>query len=381
MEEIEVIIQEIHSLLDQNEYAKAKAKILNVANSADKTSNNYSFQLATIAGLLIDLGSESNDKESIDAGIEILKENEKAFKNFMSNQSFNYNMANGVNALYKIRNKKAGLPTLEMIRPNLTEAKNYYFKAYKEINFKQIDDIDLQVLTNLSNNLSQSGRIIEAIRIDNTVLHEDATFPQAVIGLAENLDHWIKSSFCPQSLSLYNTIYSLYNSGLKQNFLPPIQRKYYQNQFMKYKNLLNDYEFDFATAETEFKQSKIEYEKHSDYRKFCIENFLTLNEHSIYCKCIDAGIDDLSIIHSAINLYGEKIGKMELLLNRLKSEFGLARKLYYEGINEHDHYTDVSYSELMEGEFIGEENEKIRTTFRLCFGIFDKIAHGICYFF
>lgn len=35
----------------------------------------------------------------------------------------------------------------------------------------------------------------------------------------------------------------------------------------------------------------------------------------------------------------------------------------------------------MDKEKISEAVEKIRTSFRLCFGIFDKIAHGICYFF
>ena len=29
----------------------------------------------------------------------------------------------------------ATLPTLEMIKPNLSEAKNYYFKAFKKIDF------------------------------------------------------------------------------------------------------------------------------------------------------------------------------------------------------------------------------------------------------
>jgi LA2681-like HEPN len=42
---------------------------------------------------------------------------------------------------------------------------------------------------------------------------------------------------------------------------------------------------------------------------------------------------------------------------------------------------EVLFSELMDKEMIGEEVEKLRMSFRMCFGIFDKIAHGICYFF
>ncbi len=381
MEKIEILVFDIHSLLDKGEHVIAKEKIISAIENAERDSEVYDYFLATVAGLLIDLGAESYDKEATEAGIKILTDAEEFFKSFMTHQSFNYNLGNGMNALYKIQNKDNRLPTLEIISPNLTQAKNCFFKASKEIDFKRIDSLDLQILTNLSNNLSQSGRIIESIRLDNSVLKENENFPQAIVGLAENLDYWIRISFCPVSISLYQKIYSLYKIGLNQKVFPPNQSKYYESQQNKYETLLKESKFDFSTVESEFQQSQREYEMHSAYKKFCIDNFLTLNEHSIFCKCGYSSKDDLSIIHEGIYLYGDKVGKLELLLNRLKSEFSLARELYYEGIFQNEQDDDVIYSDLQDNEVIGKGAEKIRACFRLCFGVFDKIAHGVCYLF
>jgi len=381
MEKIEILVSDIYSLLDKGEHVIAKEKLFSAIENTERDSEVYDYFLATIAGLLIDLGAESYDEEAAEAGIKILTEAKESFKSFMTHQSFNYNLGNGMNALYRIKNKNNRLPTLEIISPNLIQAKNYFFKAFKEIDFKRIDNLDLQILTNLSNNLSQSGRIIESIRIDNSVLKENENFPQAIIGLAENLDYWIRISFCPRSISLYLKVYSLYRSGLSQKVFPPNQTKYYESQQKKYETLLQECKFDFSTVENELQKSQREYELHSGYKKFCIDNFLVLNEHSIFCKCGYSAQDDLSIIHGGIYLYGDKVGKLELLLNRLKSEFPLARELYYEGIFENEKDDDVIYSDLQDNEVIGKGIEKIRVCFRLCFGIFDKIAHGVCYLF
>ena len=39
---------------------------------------------------------------------------------------------------------------------------------------------------------------------------------------------------------------------------------------------------------------------------------------------------------------------------------------------------DVRFSELLDGEIINSQTEYIRTSFRICYGILDKIALGIC---
>jgi hypothetical protein len=78
---------------------------------------------------------------------------------------------------------------------------------------------------------------------------------------------------------------------------------------------------------------------------------------------------------------GDLIPRLELILNRLKAEFGTARLLYYHATQEsswdlHDH--EVTYAELFEGETVSMKTELLRTSFRLCLGILDKIALGVC---
>lgn len=381
MNNIENFKAEIHSLLDQSNYIRAKERLKEKNAEFSKNDENYDEYLTTIAGLFLDLGTEGHDLEATELGLQLLKDNETSIKLFQTEQSYNYCIANGLDSLFRIQNNGKGLPTLESIRPNLIEAKNYYFKAFKAINFKEVDEIDLQILINLGNNLSQSGRCIESIRLYTSVLRFNSNFPQALIGLAEGIDHWRKSSFSPISISLYLKVFSLFDLGLKQGVLPLNQTAYFSKQAKNYYDILVENKFDFDTVEKELKRNDEEYKTHSSFRKFCIDNFLSLNEHAIYCNCYSADTDDLSIVHSQISLFGDKVGKMELLLNRLKSEFHLARKLYYEGISDSENFSEVLFSELMDGEMISEAVEKVRTSFRMCFGMLDKIAHGICYFF
>ena len=373
--------KEIHLLMDEGEYEKAKTKLIEKLESSKNDEDNYPNILAECAGFLIDIGSEALDKEAAEAGVKILSTDEEYFKSFVSEQSFNYCLANGLHALYKIETKDIGFPTLEMIKPNLSEAKNYYYKAFKSINLENIDHIGLQILTNLGSNLSKGGRSVDAIRLYKTVLKNSPNFRQALIGLAVKLSHWKEISFCPVYMSLYSTIYELYKNGLSSGEIPQIHRTNFEEQLKKYEEKLNDNEFDFSKMEKEFLRNEEEFSNHSVFRKFCIDNFLVLNEHSLFCKCFGVAKDDLSLVHVQISLYGDKVGRMELLLNRLKSEFGLARRLYFEGVSANITDEDILFSDLLDWEVIGEKVEKIKTSLRMCFGILDKIAHGICYFF
>jgi hypothetical protein len=131
----------------------------------------------------------------------------------------------------------------------------------------------------------------------------------------------------------------------------------------------------------ERKISEREFKKHSKYRRFCLENFLSLNEHAIYCGCVAATFDDLQIGVKHARFKGKIVPKLELLLNRLKSEFDLARRLLYQSQSESDLNQTVLYSELLDGEVINLRTEMLRSSFRICYGILDKIAFGICKFY
>lgn len=146
---------------------------------------------------------------------------------------------------------------------------------------------------------------------------------------------------------------------------------------------LRDLNFDFSQVEHELEETSKEAEQHSEYRHFCIDNFLALSEHALYCNCVGARSDDLSIPPRGHPISGEFVPLMELYLNRIKSEFALARYLFYQSTTASNTEVDtinseVNFTELFEKEAIGLRGEMLRISFRLCFGILDKIAHGIC---
>jgi hypothetical protein len=92
----------------------------------------------------------------------------------------------------------------------------------------------------------------------------------------------------------------------------------------------------------------------------------------------------ICIPHSPFS--AEYIPLMEKTLNRLKSEFSLARLFYffsiYDTSNAFKTYeAEVMFSELYDNEYLGTDSELLRTSFRLCFGILDKIAVAICRLF
>jgi len=148
-----------------------------------------------------------------------------------------------------------------------------------------------------------------------------------------------------------------------------------QNKLKKHGYTEKDIEHDVELTKTEA-------DSHSDYRKFCLKHSLCLSEHSLYCDCIGADRDNLTIPKTSGPIGGDDVPIMELRLNRIKSEYAIARLLFYESseINQkkwEPYNKEVSFTELYEDEAVGHRPEMLRTSFRLCFGILDKIAHAV----
>ena len=91
--------------------------------------------------------------------------------------------------------------------------------------------------------------------------------------------------------------------------------------------------------------------------------------------------DDLSILKQTGPIGGAFVPKLELIVNRIKSEFCLARALYYQSLKAPDLWQidpyEGTFTELFDGEVVGIATEFLRTSFRLCFGILDRIAQGL----
>ncbi|RAY62991.1 LA2681 family HEPN domain-containing protein, partial [Enterobacter kobei] len=115
-----------------------------------------------------------------------------------------------------------------------------------------------------------------------------------------------------------------------------------------------------------------------------IDNNLMLSDHSLYCNCYASSKDNISIATTEKGVFGDFIVPMEMVLNRLKAEYSLARKMFFEykiGSDFFDEDSEACYSELYNGEVLYENVERLRIAFRSCFGVLDKIAVALCKLF
>jgi hypothetical protein len=83
--------------------------------------------------------------------------------------------------------------------------------------------------------------------------------------------------------------------------------------------------YDSEKLQDESQGPQEEAAEHAPYRAFTLHYHLGLSEHSLYCHCRGARRDDLMIATSKNPVTGDRVPRLELILNRLKAEFGTAR--------------------------------------------------------
>ena len=370
----------INTLLDQRRYEDALQELDTQTEAFIGNKNDNLFLLAEIAGSYITIGSESYNISAVNKGLSIFQDNRENLKTAVTEDSIDYCLGNGFHAIYKIRIQETDnfFPNPENVKDSLFDAKQSYLKAFKKINLDDLNDYSIQVLTNLGNNLNHSGRIVEALQLFDMVLNHNPTFPQAVVSKADGLRYMLQTTNCPITISLFAEIYRLFNIASEQNIdLEEIKRTVELGKKKSAEFLIsNDIKLD--TLEKEFQLNIKEYQNHPENLKFFLDNYLSLSEHSLYCKCNGAKIDDLAIGFPGFVTTDKKLIQLELLNNRIKSEFSLARQLYFDFSNQNQN-DNIHYENLVNGIENGIKFEQLRTSFRQCFGILDKIAEGLCY--
>lgn len=385
MTQTESLNQKGSSLLGNGKYSELE-ELLNKEYKdfvMDKKHKNLP-HLMEIAGLYIDLGEEWRSKVCVEIGLQIIQNKRALLKEVFSECSIEYNIANAYHALHKIATPldKDWYITPEGAKGDLFSAKQSYLKAFKLIDMDFIDSLSTKVLTNLANNLNWSCRIVEALQYLDTVLKQNPNFPQALISKAETLNFMIRRTHGSLSISLIVEIYNLYKKALLQNPILPIDiEQSVQYGIAACEKFLNENNFDLGKIDNEVKLNQKEFKAHPKELKFYLNNYLSLSEHSLYCKCNGARAEDLMIGYPGFNVTDKKIAELEHLLNRIKSEFAFARRQLYEfktsKTDDMVFYQDFGIHELI----YGVQSEKLRISFRMCFGILDKIAHGVLYLF
>jgi len=333
--------------------------------------------LGHLAGRLIDCGSDLRRTDLVLEGLAILESRFDELKREIQEASLQYNIGNAKKSLYDLDTSRA----LEAFNPaaitTLIEAKTAYWKAYR-----LSDDRDPQLLVNLANCLDQGCRVVEALRYFDAALTVSPGFPMAHLnrGLALQLLARLADSF---SIRLLVEAIRSFRAAETSALLPQHLREVARENRIQIEGGLQALGWSLAQAEAHDEQDQLEADAHDPYWNFCLDNYLALSEHALYCRCPGARRDDLSIPKSSGPIAGAFVPRLELLLNRLKSEFCLARALYYQAATKAApgrwdlRAFEGTFSELHEGEAIGLSPEFLRTSFRLCFGILDRIAQGL----
>lgn len=377
------IVHEINLKIDVRQFKEALALIYPLFVQEFDFEDQQSVLLGcTLAGFLIDIGGESLEEKPIREGIKFFENHYQILSIFISKSSIEYNIGNGKRNLFKVVNKEVenfhfSPENIEL----LCQAKDHYWRAHK-LSDSCKSDLEIQILVNLANALNTSGRVIEAIQYFDLVLRKLPDFPQAIASRAEAL-FWLGRISGTYTIHMLWQIMNDYEIAASNPNIPAWKSEELKQSAEPFRKEIEKHGYSEEDVVQDLRETIKEAMSHSDYRIFCISENLTLSEHALYCPCIASSKDDLVI--SSVSVGGKFVPRMEHILNRLKSEYSLARTLYYQSKIETKADLEVfdiaTFTELYEDEAIGIKTEMLRNSFRLCFGILDKIAFAICELF
>lgn len=374
----------INHSINTGSFDSAYEHVKEILNSIDtlKTFNaNKVIVLSNLAGNLIDIGGFTRNAAIAKEGLEIFTKNKEDILTIMSESSYYYNLANGMGAVVDVN--LVGNPNInDFIK--LNEVKNNYWKAYKFS--REEGDVKPELMVNLANVLKQQYRIAESMDYYDQAISIDDSIPQAWVNRSEALE-LLNDISTTYTIKMINEVIRGYENAINTGACIPSWIETYQRKIKYNKTALDELNGSDGVHENTAMDEKLthdEYEALSKYQKWCIDYNLMLSDHSMYCNCYASSKDNITIATSREGVYGNFIVPMEMVLNRLKAEYSLARKMFFEykdGGEFFDDNSEAYYSELYNGEILFENVEKLRISFKLCFGILDKIAVALCKLF
>ncbi|WP_394222759.1 LA2681 family HEPN domain-containing protein [Alteromonas gracilis] len=378
-----IVLNEIDKYIKLNDTSKALELSLSALTNIKKNKEDENFYLEAIfkiSGYFVDIAHLSNLQEvkskASKIGLDLLEKNRDRLLGIVGEFNYFYFLANAKSNFITVENPfEHDFNSINQ----LIDHKALLWKSLKASNFSH-----LQGMTNLANSLKQQFRLVEALKYYDEVIRFNPNIAQAWVNRSETLlmINQVSNSF---SLPMLEEVKKGYIEASLSSEAPESFKSYWADLADTFQSKITSIciEEGISLSDYDEHETQAEYESLSEYRKFCLDNDLALSEHGLYCKCNGSRRDELTIPTRG-GVTGNFIEPMEKLLNRMKSEFGLARKLYYESIllpeNEQEFF-ELGFSELQDNEELGVSIEKLRTSFRLCFGILDKIGVGVCEMF
>jgi tetratricopeptide (TPR) repeat protein len=374
------LLAELRQDLRDGRAAEGIAKIRSrLAYSLPNDLHAKAALLSSLACRLVDFAGDAVDEQAAQEGLSIFRSNEDLLRDYFDLGLFEYNVGNALHTLVNFDRKKNPQYSLASIE-RLTESKDYYWRAIRARGSNERDWPELMI--NVANTLDECSRTPEALYWYDEAIRVSPDHPMAHGNRAQSLV-WLKSLTDQVSINQLGQIHYGLSKAVISRSIPPSARPLWENYLSQVDRLLRrDGYSDIEGLYETIKQEQEEAPR-SPYQKFCLTNGLILSEHSIYCHCAHDTYDGISIPKSTTPIAGDFVPRMELLLNRLKSEFALARCLLYQSYPTKagrwkTNQFESALTDLLDAEVTGIKPEMLRTSFRLCFGILDRIAHGIC---
>ncbi|MBU3845478.1 MAG: hypothetical protein H9855_00590 [Candidatus Acinetobacter avistercoris] len=375
LNEINEAINAISNSIDAGEWTDALIGCEMMLGELEKNAiSEYSLNLFfNLASHYIDAGTYLRNKDAVLSGINILEKHRSHYEDKFINHFF-YNLANAKISIannFGYKNELLSYENSELY----SEAKNLYWQNFKKINKDTNTNLYYQNLINLANTLKQQYRFSEAMFIYEKIALTKLDYPEAFLNRATCLETFDKF-LDHRTEKMIQEIIKGYTFVYLSPFTISVYKPSYLERIHFLKSQINDFDED-----DEIKKNKEDLLQMSDFRQWCIKENLTLNIHGMYCSCIANERDNLTLFEGVVS--SENILKHEQYLNRIKAEFSLVRALLYESKFTESSIVDFEscYSELNDHEIINIRSEKLRTCFRLCFSILDKLAIFLCHYF
>lgn len=323
---------------------------------------------------LLDLSSELKDNKGVKKAIEI--ESLLTSRDFTNEQKMilNYLWGNAWTDLHF--NTRASSKDQFVWHSNELEKAIIYYRRALNMFVEYPDDLHshmaCQLLTNLGNQLSHIGRIVEAIDYWNQVEKIDCDFGMAIgnrgIGLMAYAHELYDVGY--QGVFHLQAMKDLRKALEKHEDLDDGAKQYFQEHFDFLKSFVNE-KAKINMNEGKLGRSKAE----SQYRRWCLQNCLFLNPLN------DLGPFTISA-RDYFHLPGMvmKIGEETYfygMFNQMKQEFVSARYLCHESfVADSAHFSDkdVLLLNTLDYPVYGLAVEKTKIALRMGYSLLDKIA-------
>lgn len=333
-------------------------------------------EVVNLLAIIFETGRESRSETDINIGLNLSeKQNFEGFSD-ENKMIFHYNVANGWSYLQQLTQN---FSSDEFWSFDLRESEQQIINLRLALSFSKNSTNNhkkCEILTNLGILFSHLGRFSEAQLYWQKAIKIDSSFSMALGNIGFGLFHYSKI--------LYDNGHQLLFLKFAYKYLnKAINTDIYEEANIAFQNIVNFLESiinieklrDIQNLETfSIGDSKSEQE----YRTWCLKNHLFLNPLNDIITDNIAGHDCLLL--PAITLKFNEPPIYQTIFNQIKQEFVSARHMLFEGLTQkHTHFSDKDNIQLdtLDYAVYSYSSEKIKTTFRLCYSILDKIGYLI----